>query len=111
MNTWTYKKRLKLYKALVNDFGPYKEWEILNTPTEKRKNEYDKFCNNIARTLGAESDIEIKVEIAYALSKNDIVYKKHARAWFENKCAAMTAKFINDSYMPIEMTCVYEQET
>ena len=103
---WTYSKKLKLYKALVDNFGPYKNWKTIYTPQNKEE-EYKKFCINIAKTLGMSSPAEVAIELSWVLNRNDMMYKKHVRIWLESECAAMITGFIDESHMPIEIGCKY----
>ena len=108
MSTWTYQKRLKLYKALVNDFGSYRNWTLFNSPSKEKEKEYEEFCINIAKTLGMNSNADIKTEIYWARGMRLLIDKTQMKTWFESKCAALVTGFIDDSYMPTKLNCEYD---
>lgn len=56
------RKRYKLYRLLVENFGPYKIWKLLSSPSEESKVDYNTFYKNITETFEIFMK-ELKTEI------------------------------------------------
>ena len=52
---WTMDVRRVVYKRLVQKFGPYDVWEKTSSPGRNLDAEFEKFCEEFARVVGAKS--------------------------------------------------------
>ena len=106
-NIWTNINRKFLYTKLVEKFGPYKEWELKHTPKKNNK-DYEEFCEEIAKIIGAKSGGAVSNQIDWALSvQENTIKESHITTWLRNKHIAKEAGFIDNSLIPKAIICEY----
>jgi hypothetical protein len=100
---WTGDVRRVLYQRLVELFGPLSQWQRTNTPGGKQDAEFDQFCEDFARVVGANSAEAVRMQIRYAMPETDsgsIWEEGRARTAILNKAAALEAGFIENRHLP-----------
>ena len=103
---WFYKDCLELYTRLVQHFGPHMEWETKNYPAG-RKEEFEHFCADFARVIGASEKGGPGMQIQWAITKQETVQDGHIPTHYRNKVAAFEAGFIDKSYLPLTVITEY----
>lgn len=96
-----------LYERLVKMFGPCREWDTDNLPSKEKKEEYDKFCDSIAGSIGASSGEAVKQQIAWATTKQTTITESYVETWYRNKIAAFHNGFIDRDYLPKTIVCEF----
>jgi hypothetical protein len=101
---WTFATRLTLFQQLVKRFGPYSEWERATLPGHGMNVDYDAFCADFARAVGARSADAVKHQIAFAMPipEGSVHFQSPAQAMTTMLCmaAAYEAAFITHANFP-----------
>jgi len=105
-NIWTNTTRKFLYIKLMEKFGSHKEWELKTAP-KKNSKDYTKFCENMAKIIGAKSGRAVGNQIDWALSTSILIKPSHITTWLENKYIAREIGFIDNSSIPKTIECKY----
>jgi hypothetical protein len=56
---------------LVTLFGPHLEWDTSSRPGRGLDEQYDLFCEDFAKTIGAKSGNAVKHQVSFALPLPD----------------------------------------
>jgi len=106
---WTFDKAVMLYRLLVLYFGPYKDWELTTYPKRdpKDREQYEKFCDDMARLFGAKSGEAIKNQVAWATTEQTSIEGGYIETWYRNSVAAKEAGFIGTELLPKTILCEY----
>jgi hypothetical protein len=99
---WTGDVRRTLYKQLVKRFGPYSTREKTSSPGRNLDTEYEEFCENFARTVGAKSGNAVAHQVRFAMPETTrgSTWERQAQTAILNKAAALEAGFIEDKHLP-----------
>ncbi len=100
---WTGEVRRVLYSQLVKKFGPLDDWTGSSSPGRDLDREFDQFCDDFARAIGAETGKAVKHQIRFAMPKSpkgSTWEEGHARSAILNKAAALEASFIKNKHLP-----------
>lgn len=105
---WSFQNLQLLYTSVVKKFGPHVSWGKSKHPKGREK-EFNKFCENFATVVGANSGEAVQHQIAYAVAKTETVlnYKVIPNTW-RNKIVAFECGFINQAdYFPRQILMQY----
>jgi hypothetical protein len=108
---WTMEIRLVLYRRLVEQFGAIDKWKETSSPGGDRNKEFDQFCEDFARVVGAKSGDAVKHQIRFAMPESvrgsGSIWKNggHAPVAILNKAAALEAGFIEGKHLPDLYAC------
>jgi hypothetical protein len=99
---WTGDVRRVLYKQLVREFGALETWEKTNSPGKGRDKQFEKFCEQFAKVIGANSAKAVQHQIRFAMPETakGSTWGRHAQTAILNKAAALEAGFIKDKHLP-----------
>lgn len=99
---WTRAARDRLFKRVVQKFGPFDTWETSNSPASARQKEFDKFCADFAKTVGAKSGKAVKMQIRFGspTTKRSEWKAGHVRNAILCLAAALEAGFIGNKHLP-----------
>jgi len=100
---WTGNVRRTLYEKVVEQFGPFDQWERKHSPGRGLDQKYDEFCERFAGWLGATSGEAVKHQISFAMPEtaSERTWEEgHARTAILNKAAALEAGFIENKHLP-----------
>jgi hypothetical protein len=99
---WTGDIRRVLYRRLIQRFGPYERWAKSNSSGGEHDKDFDDFCADFARAIGAKSGDAVKMQIRFAMpeSPSGSTWERHAQTAILNKAAALEAGFIKDMHLP-----------
>jgi hypothetical protein len=101
---WTRAARELLFERLVARFGPYAEWEKGHAPGHGLDDEYEKFCDVFAETVGSKSGKAVRHQIMFAVGVTSEGThhwtQAHARNAILNMAAAFEAGFIEHADFP-----------
>ncbi len=106
---WTGEILRSLYAELKARFGPLDGWEKTNSPGAGRDAEYDRFCNDIARQVGAASGDAVKLQVRFAMPETANGSKwedGHVRTAILNEAAALEEGFIGNKHLPESLHAV-----
>jgi len=101
---WTYETCKELYVRLIQHFGTHMTWEKNQWPDERR-GEYDSFCADFSRIIGASEKGGAQMQVNWAITKQEKVDVDDT--FYRNKAAAYEAGFIDKSYLPKTILCEY----
>jgi hypothetical protein len=102
---WTYRIRFEFYCMLVERFGPHRKWDTMYWPKD-RKHEFESFCVNFARVIGASEKGGPRTQLAWAITMQEKV-DGFVEVYFSNKVAALEAGFIDRAYLPDGFRAVF----
>jgi hypothetical protein len=100
---WTGDVRRVLYRRLVEQFGPFDKWERASSPGGGNDENFNQFCEDFARVVGAKSGEAVKHQIRFAMPESgsgSSYAGGHAQTAILNKAAALEAGFIENKHLP-----------
>jgi hypothetical protein len=101
---WTRAARDLLYEALVARFGPYAMWDGVQYPSDARRDEFIRFCEEFAQLVGAKSGNAVSHQIQWGIGVQSNGEHHwcggHARTAVLNMASAFEAGFITQSDFP-----------
>lgn len=106
---WTRAARDLLYEALVTRFGAHATWENGAWPSAARRREFDEFCDEFAKLVGAKSGAAVKVQIGWGCGTTGEVGERHwdsshSRNFVLNMASAFEAGFVTHEDFPAVVT-------
>ena len=105
---WTYDTCFEFYQRLITRFGIHRSWENIYWPKD-RKHEFESFCTNFARVVGASEKAGPQLQLAWAITIQDKIHNmSFIETYYRNKVAALEAGFIDRSYLPSGVRLIYE---
>lgn len=97
---WTYDTCFDFYSRLAERFGLHRSWGTVHWPDGKR-HEFESFCTNFARVIGASEKAGPQVQLAWAITnQRKVEGLSFVEAYCRNKTAALEAGFIDRAYLP-----------
>ncbi len=100
---WTGDVRRVLYRRLVERFGAFDNWVGTSSPGPGHDENFNQFCDDFARVVGAKSGDAVKHQIRFAMPESaggSVWQEGHARTAILNKAAALESGFIENRHLP-----------
>lgn len=99
---WTGDVRRVLYGRLVKEFGPLDDWEKTNAPGRGLDQQFQQFCDDFAKAVGAKSGEAVQHQIRFAMPETTkgSHWGRQTQTAILNKAAALEAGFIEDKHLP-----------
>jgi hypothetical protein len=91
-----------LFERVVARFGAHSTWANVRSPGRGKDQEFDEFCDDFAKTVGAESGDAVKMQIAFGspVTGQSNWDPSHARSAILCMAAAFEAGFISSADFP-----------
>jgi hypothetical protein len=106
---WTQEMREILYSRLLQDFGPYAEWDGTRRPHGK-KTQFDRMLGDLAKKFSRMAGQTITAravehQIAWGLTtQSEMRDRSRARNYILNKAAALEVGFLASDDLPKHMS-------
>lgn len=98
---WTPAARQFLFEQLTEQFGPLSKWEASNKPGRGKDRAYDKFCEQFAKVVGANSGEAVKLQIRFGMpTVGESSWEEQAQTAIHCLAASFQAGFIKDRDLP-----------
>jgi len=99
---WSGEARRLLYRRLIEQFGPFDEWNNSNSPGRGLDASFDEFCKAFATVVGASSAEAVKHQIRFAMPETEhgSLWEQQTQTAIGNKAAALEEGFIGDKHLP-----------
>ena len=99
---WTRATRQFLFEQLAERFGPASNWEETHKPGHGKDQAYNRFCEQFAKVIGANSGDAVKIQIRFGMPTiGESTWKKgQAQTAILCLAASFEAGFIKDKDLP-----------